>query len=220
MGGAAFDFSSFAGLHPGQGDAQALAQQQAELDDLDAADDDTLRQLVEQAQGAAEAVAQAEVAANVEKLAQLDKSRGELEVELSAARQAADRAPDAAAGDAERSRVRRLTHCLDANARQRAAVACKGIFKASDGFKAAFGGGGVLVGLGDMVDDSVEVGVHVTMETQAPARVSRAGAQACGCGSGRPARWAATGRTRRGAPGRWSASPSWGCVATRGCRGW
>ena len=170
MGGAAFDFSSFAGLHPGQGDAQALAQQQAELDDLDAADDDTLRQLVEQAQGAAEAVAQAEVAANVEKLAQLDKSRGELEVELSAARQAADRAPDAAAGDAERSRVRRLTHCLDANARQRAAVACKGIFKASDGFKAAFGGGGVLVGLGDMVDDSVEVGVHVTMETQAPAQ--------------------------------------------------
>ena len=172
------DFSPFSGLRPGQDDAPAAQAAQAELADLDSADDAQLRELVEQAQGAAETVAQAEAAAMVEQMAQLDKSRGELEKELTAARQAADRAPDAAAGDTERSKARRLAHCLEANARQRAALACKSVFKASDGFKAAFGGGGVLVGLGDMVDDSVEVGVSVALETQGQSQ-GQPGGTAC-----------------------------------------
>jgi len=170
-----FDFSSFAALRPGGGATPSdVTPTVAELDSLDDADDATLRAIVEEAQTAAEAQTASDAEALSEQIAQLDASRKELETDHSAARQVAERAGDGPAGEADRSRARRLAHCIEVNARQRAALACRQVFKAADGFKAAFGGGGVLVGVGEMVDDSVEVGVHVALDAAASQKADSA----------------------------------------------
>jgi hypothetical protein len=201
---APFDFSAFASLRPGGAGFEhaSTAATPAEEAALAAQDDDALRACIAAAQAAADAETAAEAAAVTSKLESLDASRKEMETELSAAKREAERASasgDAAAADAWHARARRLAASISVNGRARSAAVCRQVFRTADGYRAAFGGGGVIVGVGEMVDDRVEAGFE--FELIHSGANSGGNANSKGVASEPP-----TMRIRVGAPGARSAS--------------
>jgi hypothetical protein len=86
-----------------------------------------------------------------------------MEAELAAARKEGDKAGDAAAAEAWRARARRLQAELASIARARSGAAARAVFRGADGYRGAFGGGGVVVGVGELGDDSFEAGFELEL---------------------------------------------------------
>jgi hypothetical protein len=154
----AFDFSTFASAAPpsSHGGASSAAPTAKEAAALSSASDEDLQRCVRDAQSAAEAHAEAEVASLTKLLEALEVQRKELEVEvrrpqspgvlrrltrrspqLAAAKREAECASasdgDAVVAETWRLRVRRLQAALEANGGAKCSVTCRQIFKAADG---------------------------------------------------------------------------------------
>ena len=160
-----FDFTPFAALRPGGGafdhaGTDASAAEQAELDALD---EDALVARVTAGEAAAKAKAEGEADSVKGRIASLDDAKKEMEAELAAARKEADKAGDAAAAEAWRARARRLQAELSSIARARSGAAARAVFRGADGYRGAFGGGGVVVGVGELGDDSFEAGFELEL---------------------------------------------------------
>jgi len=155
-----FDFNPFSNAAPplfSRSAAATAVPTPAEQASLVAATEDELQSCVREAQSAAEARAEAEAAALAQQLEALEASRKEIEAELSAARKEAEQADKGDSdGTQAKQRVRTLQARAESNAAAKCACTCRQVFKAADGFTAAFGSGNVLLGFGEVCDDSLE----------------------------------------------------------------
>lgn len=121
---------------------------------LAALDDNGLRAVVVAAQAAQVAQAASVVEADAAEMAALERQRVDAERRAETYKNQGEAS--------SRLRHRALSEAAS-YAFQRATVAARALFREADGFTAAFGGGGVTVGVGELGEDSLAAGFEVVL---------------------------------------------------------